>query len=101
MRTRPSASLRHITAEVRKYGQLLRYAAAEGKGWTLIVAVSLLSAPFALLQPWPMKVVLDHILGPEGTTGPPTWAVRFLPGGGTAGGLLAWMVLASLIIFGV
>ena len=45
------------------YRQLLRYALPYWRGWILIVFVTLLSTAFGLLQPWPMKVLVDNVLG--------------------------------------
>jgi ATP-binding cassette subfamily B protein/subfamily B ATP-binding cassette protein MsbA len=70
----------------RKYRRLLSYAVADGRGWALIVCVTLLSGAASLLQPWPMKVVVDHVLGEQAEG---------------ARALLAWMVLAGLGLFGV
>jgi ATP-binding cassette subfamily B protein/subfamily B ATP-binding cassette protein MsbA len=78
---------------------LLRYAVADRKGWALIAGVTLLSSLAVLLQPWPMQVLLDHVLGHEPMAEPLAHVVRLLPGGGTARGLLVWVVLAGLACF--
>jgi ATP-binding cassette subfamily B protein/subfamily B ATP-binding cassette protein MsbA len=84
---------------VRKYRRLLRYALAGRKGWGLIVAATLLSSAVALLRPWPMQVVIDGVLG--GKPLPPWLAAGadLLPGASTPRGLLAWAVLAGLLVF--
>jgi ATP-binding cassette subfamily B protein/subfamily B ATP-binding cassette protein MsbA len=76
---------------------LLRYAAPGWKGWAFIVALTALSSACSLLQPWPMKVLVDQVLGPE-LPGP---VLGLLPGVGSARGLLAWVVLAGLLLFAV
>ncbi len=48
---------------VRGYRRLLSYAAPYRRGWAAIVAVTLLSTAISLLQPWPLKVLVDHVLG--------------------------------------
>src|SRR5207244_9205165 len=59
----------------------------------------LLTSAFGLLQPWPMKVVLDHVLGPEPMPELLAQGIRLLPGGETPRGILVWMALAGLGIF--
>src|SRR5262249_28206663 len=85
----------------RKYKQLLRYAAAGWKGWGLIAGTALFASMFGLLQPWPMKIVVDHVLGQEPMAEPLARGMRLLPGADTPRGLLSWMVLASLAIFAI
>jgi ATP-binding cassette subfamily B protein/subfamily B ATP-binding cassette protein MsbA len=84
---------------LRKYRALLRYALAGRKGWALIVVVMLLGSVVAPLQPWPMQVVLDSVLGGQPLPGPLAACAGLLPGAGSPRGLLAWAVLAGLLIF--
>ncbi len=90
---------RSLSAGWKSYGRLLRYALADGRGWFLLVVVTLLSSAVGLLQPWPVQVLVDHVLGDV----PPTEAVAqclaLLPGGETKRGLLVWVVLAGLGVF--
>jgi ATP-binding cassette subfamily B protein/subfamily B ATP-binding cassette protein MsbA len=79
--------------------RLLRYAAAGWRGWLFIVVVTLASSLVALLQPWPLQIIIDHVLLPRPMAGPAAWASRSLPGAETPQGLLAWMVVAGLTIF--
>jgi ATP-binding cassette subfamily B protein len=88
-------------ASWQSYGRLLRYALADWRGWVLIFVVTLLASAFGLLQPWPMKVLVDHVLGSRPMAGPLAWATALLPGAGTSRGLLAWVVAAGLVIFAV
>jgi ATP-binding cassette subfamily B protein len=60
---------------------LLRYARRYWKGWLLILVVTLASAALALAYPWPLKVLVDRVLGDRES------------------GLLLWVVLAELGIF--
>src|SRR5262249_32460522 len=50
-------------------------------------------------QPWPMKILVDSLLGPEPLPEALRLATRILPGADTANGLLTWTVLAGLAIF--
>jgi ATP-binding cassette, subfamily B, bacterial len=78
---------------------LLRYAAAGWKGWAFLIAATLVSTGLGLLRPWPMKILVDHVLRRQPMAAPLTQGVRFLPGGGNERGLLVWIVLAGLVIF--
>jgi ATP-binding cassette subfamily B protein/subfamily B ATP-binding cassette protein MsbA len=85
-------------AQVRSYGRLLRYALADWRGWLFILVLALLGSAVGLLQPWPMQVVVDQVLG----SAPPDWLARAaarLPGGDAPRGLLAWCVAAGLAVF--
>jgi ABC-type multidrug transport system fused ATPase/permease subunit len=86
---------------LRRYRFLLRYAGSRRAGWALIVLVTLLGIAFGLLQPWPMKVLVDHVLGHEPMPPAVATVVQFLPGAGSPGGLLAWVVFSSLLVFAI
>ncbi|MDQ5851718.1 MAG: ABC transporter ATP-binding protein/permease, partial [Chloroflexota bacterium] len=88
-------------ATARRYRQLLRYAMPYWKRRVLIVTMTLLSIPFSLLQPWPMKIVVDHVLGQAPMSGTLAHIAGLLPGATTPEGLLAWVVVAGLGIFAV
>ena len=45
------------------YRRLLRYAWPYKGGWATIVAATLLTTGLSLLQPWPLKVLVDDVLG--------------------------------------
>ena len=48
---------------IARYRTLLRYAMPYRTGWALLAVVTLLNIPFSLLQPWPMKILVDNVLG--------------------------------------
>jgi ATP-binding cassette subfamily B protein len=81
---------------LKKYLHLLGYAAPYRRGWLLIVGVTLLSTALSLLQPWPMKIVIDHVLAREPVSDTLAKVIALLPGGSTPEGLLGWMVLTTL-----
>jgi ATP-binding cassette subfamily B protein/subfamily B ATP-binding cassette protein MsbA len=82
-------------ADWKQVRRLLRYATADRRGWSVLAIVTLASSALSLLQPWPMQVVVDHVLGST----PPGLVAAILPGASSARGLLAWMVLAGLGVF--
>jgi ATP-binding cassette subfamily B protein/subfamily B ATP-binding cassette protein MsbA len=47
----------------RAYRRLLRYAWPYKGGWASIIAATLLTTGLTLLQPWPLKVLVDDVLG--------------------------------------
>ncbi len=65
----------------------------------LIFIVTLLSGVFGLLQPWPMKILIDNVLGKRPLSGTLAHIATFFPGASTRGGLLTWVVLATLVFF--
>lgn len=82
-----------------RFTRLFQYAVPYWRGWALIVAATLFSTACALLQPWPMKVLVDHVLGDQPMGGFLAGAAATLPGADTRQGLLGWVVAAGLIIF--
>jgi ATP-binding cassette subfamily B protein len=84
---------------VRRYWRLLRYARPYWKGWAGIVVVTLLSTAITLLQPWPLKVLVDYLFGHKEISGPVASIISILPGADNEHGLLAWAVLATLLLF--
>jgi len=84
---------------VRARRRLISYAAPHKARWAAIVVASVLSTGLSLLQPWPLKVLVDHVLG---SAPPSAWfgvLLEILPGATTPTGLLAWVVAASVGIF--
>jgi ATP-binding cassette, subfamily B, bacterial len=83
----------------RAYARLGRYAAPYRRQWVGIFAASLFGTGLSVLQPWPLKVLVDHVLGDLPM--PPSVAaiVDDLPFASTQGGLLAWIVVAGLLVF--
>src|SRR5688572_9212292 len=81
--------------------RLLRYAFTDPRGWIFLVGVTFLSSAFGLLQPWPLQILVDHVLGREPLTGPLEYVAGFVPGADTPRGMLFWVVLAGLAIFAI
>jgi ATP-binding cassette subfamily B protein/subfamily B ATP-binding cassette protein MsbA len=70
--------------------------------WPALAAVlgaMLLQVGLDVLKPWPMKVLIDHVVGER--VPPPELAavLGWLPGGSTPEGLLTWCVAATVLIF--
>jgi ABC-type multidrug transport system fused ATPase/permease subunit len=86
---------------LRRYRQILAFAVPYWRGSALIAAVTLVSIATSLLQPWPMKVLVDQVLGHEPPSAVLARVLAWLPGAGTTSGLLAWTALAGLVLFAV
>jgi ATP-binding cassette subfamily B protein/subfamily B ATP-binding cassette protein MsbA len=91
------ADTRRLRSSARR--RLFAYAAPYTQDWATIVAASLLATVFSVLQPWPLKVLVDHVLGTVPAVGVFGVLVGTLPGAGTPGGLLVWVAVAGLGIF--
>jgi ATP-binding cassette subfamily B protein/subfamily B ATP-binding cassette protein MsbA len=78
---------------------------ALGYAWrrkaSLAVVAATLVAKIALdvLKPWPLKVLVDHVLQARPMSPEIGEIVTLLPGTGKADGLLAWCVAATLVLF--
>jgi ATP-binding cassette, subfamily B, bacterial len=65
---------------------------------TVLIAM-LLRIGLDVLRPWPMALLIDHVL--KGTPMPPTLArtVNWLPGAATPVNLITWSVSATVLLF--
>src|SRR4030095_13662330 len=79
----------------RRYRRLLVYAAPYRGGWVLIALFTLAYTVVAVLQPWPMQILIDQVLGQQSRPG----FLEHVPGAGTSRGLIAWVVAATLVLF--
>ena len=82
-------------------GRLLRHACTDRKGWSVILVVTLLTSVFGLLRPWPIKILVDHVLGDAPMPLLLSVLAGMLPGADTPPGMLVWVVLSGLVIFAV
>jgi ATP-binding cassette, subfamily B, bacterial len=84
---------------MRNYLRLLHYVRQQRGFLIAIFALTLLAAGLAAVQPWPMKLLIDHVLG----TTPVPEAIKeimaFFSSDSTATTLLALIVLGGLILF--
>jgi ATP-binding cassette subfamily B protein/subfamily B ATP-binding cassette protein MsbA len=84
-----------------RYRTLLRYALPVWKTLLLIAAVTLAASVMAMVEPWPMKVLVDHVLSAQPMTGGASSVTGMLPGASTPVGLLAWVAIAGLLFYAV
>ena len=84
-----------------RYARMLRYVWPYRRGWCAIVIVTLLSSGFSVLTPWPMKVLVDNVLGGEQMSPTVRGVLAWLPLAGSTRGIIAWVAISVLVIFGV
>jgi ATP-binding cassette subfamily B protein/subfamily B ATP-binding cassette protein MsbA len=89
----------HTPRRLHAYRRLFGYAAPHKKRWTLITAATLASTGLSLLQPWPIQVLVDHVLGQAPLQGAPAEIAERFGWTATPESLLVWVVLAGLAIF--
>jgi len=81
------------------YSRLLRYARREQKSFLLILILTIVSAALLALQPWPLKLLIDHVLlrmpVPEAHSRILAWFS--LSDAPTS--VLVFMVVAGLVLF--
>jgi ATP-binding cassette subfamily B protein/subfamily B ATP-binding cassette protein MsbA len=82
-------------ASWRRQLRLLRYARPHWRGLAILVATMLANIALDLLRPWPLKLVIDNVLGGHPIPG----VLASLPGVDGPHGLLAWVAGATVLIF--
>src|SRR5262249_10299582 len=81
-----------------RYRRLLRYPARHlPKLIALLIAMSAM-ARLEVLKPWPMKILIDHVLKSQQLPQSLQW-LRLLPGASTRDGLLLWSLLGTVLVF--
>ena len=86
---------------LRRQLRLLGYARPYARGWVLILVLTLFASGFALLQPWPMKILVDRLLDSEAASTRLDEVLDRLPGGGNPYGVIGYVAAAGLVIFAV
>jgi ATP-binding cassette subfamily B protein len=81
---------------MRRLRFLLAYAKPFWRAILLLCATMLLDIGLDLARPWPLKLVIDNVLGHHAT---PKFLSSNLPGASTAHGLLLWAAIATVAIF--
>lgn len=79
--------------------RLLRYVLPHWRELKMILITMALAIGVDVLQPWPMKILVDDILGDQHS---PQWLKRMagaLPGPPGESGLLIWVCVATVLIY--
>jgi ATP-binding cassette, subfamily B, bacterial len=84
-----------------RYRRLLKYSVSYWKGWILILIVTLLSSATSLLQPWPLKILVDYVFDQKPVPAGIKVVLDWIPWTATGRGLLFWAAASGLFIFAV
>ena len=78
--------------------RLAAYATPQWRAMTCLVGLALVGVALAALLPWPLKLIIDHVLA--GKPLPPIveW-ISALPGAHSTTGLLTWLSFGVLLVF--
>src|SRR5689334_13377756 len=82
-----------------RYRRLLAYARPYAGQWLLVALAGVCSSMVMMAQPWPMQVLVDHVLNSNPM---PAWLAQLtqiLPSASTRGGLIAWIAIATLVFY--
>jgi ATP-binding cassette subfamily B protein len=85
-----------LATSMRRKRRLAHYARPHWRAITLLCATMGLDIGLDLLKPWPLKLVIDNVLGHHPT---PHVVASLLPGSQTPHGLLAWAAGGTVAIF--
>jgi ATP-binding cassette subfamily B protein/subfamily B ATP-binding cassette protein MsbA len=77
----------------------LRYAARRWAGLFWVLAAMVLKTGLDVLQPWPMKMLVDNVLGGQPVPARLSSFLAHVPGAVTRDGLLGWCVAAGVLLF--
>ncbi len=93
--------LSHDRAVPRKANllRLFRYMRPQWRASSGILAAMLLTIGMDVLRPWPMKLLVDQVLGHQPLPPGLSRIRTFLPLAQGADGLLLWVVLSTLLIY--
>lgn len=90
-----AGSHKREVSSLRRQARLLRYARPHWRALIVLVVSMLANIGLELLRPWPLKLVIDNVLGNH----PLPAALGGLPGAQNVDTLLIWVVVATLVIF--
>jgi ATP-binding cassette subfamily B protein/subfamily B ATP-binding cassette protein MsbA len=79
--------------------RLLRYVRPYWRELAIVLLMTTLAVAFDVLRPWPMKLLVDQVLGHEPVSPAVGAALRWLPGPESREGLLVWITLGAVLVF--
>jgi ATP-binding cassette, subfamily B, bacterial len=74
------------------------YARRERPRIAVLLVLALCAVAIEALLPWPLKLIVDHVVTGEPLPSAVAW-IETLPGGDSASGLLAWLSAGVLLLF--
>lgn len=82
-----------------KYLRLLKYALPNWRGLAAVLVTMLLGIGLDVLRPWPMKLMVDNVLGQLPVPNAVLTLLHYLPASEGAVGLLFWISISTVLIF--
>lgn len=82
----------------RWWWKIGRYALPETRSLLAIGALMVVGIGLGLLSPWPLKLIVDHVLADKPLPDALSW-VQSLPGAESANFMLAWLAAATVGLF--
>jgi ATP-binding cassette subfamily B protein/subfamily B ATP-binding cassette protein MsbA len=79
--------------------RLARYVRPHWRGLLVVLATMALGVGIDLLQPWPMKLLVDQVLGQQPLAPSLQRIIAVLPGPQGNPGVLLWLSIATVLIF--
>ncbi len=84
---------------MRNEVRLLKYLRPHWRGLTLTLLIMAFTVGLDVLRPWPMKILVDSVLGQQPLPDNVGHLLAALPGAGANNGLLLWVCLGTVVIF--
>jgi ATP-binding cassette subfamily B protein/subfamily B ATP-binding cassette protein MsbA len=81
---------------MKRYLSLLRYALPHRKSMLVIITAMLVSVGLNVLQPWPLTIFVDYVLGEKTISAQITGRLEWLPGQNAEQELLVFVVIAMI-----
>src|SRR5439155_12106507 len=78
--------------------RLLRYAQHEKLGLTSLALLMIAATALGLVAPWPMKLIVDHVLLRKSLPQALVW-IDAVPGAGSSLGVLRFLALSTVLLF--
>ena len=95
----PDAAAPPSGLRMRKYQRLLAYAAPHRRVFAVIALLTVFSSALAALQPWPVKLLVDHVLGSAAFPPPIQSLFRTMGWNPSQSSLLLLIVMGGLVLF--
>jgi ABC-type multidrug transport system fused ATPase/permease subunit len=90
---------KHFADSMRNHFRLLRYARHQTGLLVLIFALTLIAAGLVVLQPWPMKLLIDNVLGTAPVPPPMNHFLAAFGFNPTTSAMLVLVVFGGLLLF--
>lgn len=84
---------------MKKIRRLLPYIWPHRAGLAVVLVTMIFEVGLAVLQPWPMKVLVDNVLGQQPLPAAANAVTAWLPNADSPHGLVAWIALATVLVF--